>query len=162
VLNHLQKKAGQRMEARIELSDYDESQLVEVRVSLNLPYQNTWTDFERCYGEIEIDGRYYTYVKRKIEENVLILQCIPNIQKQEIKNTDNFLTNAIQGAEQGQQKERQLPVNSFGKNILSDYDDACINYTIEMPGESGNHWLTRDNSSLYENFIPVYKQPPGA
>ena len=31
---------------------------------MRLPYYNNWKDYEPYYGEVEIDGKFYTFVKR--------------------------------------------------------------------------------------------------
>ena len=85
VIDRLQQKADTRLEAQLDNSDYDESQLVEIRVPMNMPYQERYTEFERHYGEIELDGKSYTYVKSKIEGDVLVLKCIANQSKEESK-----------------------------------------------------------------------------
>ena len=41
------KQSDQQLELRLDNNDYDESQLIEVRVALNMPYQNEQADFER-------------------------------------------------------------------------------------------------------------------
>jgi hypothetical protein len=78
----LSTKADSHLETQIDNFDYDESQLVEIRVDLNIPYQERYTEFERQYGEITIDGKPYTYVMRKMEGTVLILKCLHNIYKE--------------------------------------------------------------------------------
>ena len=35
------KKADSQLEAKIDVNDYDESQLIEIRVALDMPYQNS-------------------------------------------------------------------------------------------------------------------------
>ena len=59
VTNILAKDADKQLEVQLDNNDYDESQLIEVRVALNMPYQNDQSDFERHYGEMEVDGKYY-------------------------------------------------------------------------------------------------------
>ncbi|MBL7708693.1 MAG: hypothetical protein JNJ86_06450, partial [Chitinophagaceae bacterium] len=67
VIALMQDRADQKLESLLDKSEYDESQLVEIKVSMNMPYQQRFTEYERHYGEIEIDGVAYTYVKKKIE-----------------------------------------------------------------------------------------------
>jgi hypothetical protein len=118
----LQQQSDRKLEALLDNNDYDESQLIEVRVSLNMPYQQRFTKFERHYGQIEIDGKLYTYVKSRIEGDVAIFKCIANESGQQLKSIKDDLTKANSGADMdhpGQSK--QSP--SFAKNVLSDYDD---------------------------------------
>ena len=51
-----QHKNNQHLEALLDKSDYDESQLIELKVAMNLPYQTSRSSFERYDGEIELNG----------------------------------------------------------------------------------------------------------
>ena len=117
----MQDVADQQLEARIDNYEYDESQLIEVRVAMNLPYQQRFTDFERHYGEIEIDGKSYTYVKRKVEGDVVIFKCISNQAKQELNNIKNDMARANSSVETPQNGKQQQQT-SFAKNFWSEYD----------------------------------------
>ena len=64
ITDYMQQRSDAQLEARLDQNDYDESQLIELRVPLNLPYHNDWTEFERYDGEVEIEGVHYKYVKR--------------------------------------------------------------------------------------------------
>ena len=120
LISLLQKGADQRLESQIDNSEYHESDLFEIRVIMNMPYQQRFTEYERHYGEIEIEGKTYTYVKRKIEGDVLVLKCIANKAKQQLKAIDNSLTKANTGIETDHPGKQQQ--SSFAKNFWSEYD----------------------------------------
>ena len=91
--NYFQVKADQQLEARLDVDDYDISQLIELKVPLNMPYQLNRTDFERVDGEIVIEGILYKYVKRRVFNDSLILLCLPNEQKMKIEGAKkNFFS----------------------------------------------------------------------
>jgi hypothetical protein len=121
LISVLQTKADAKLEARIDNNDYDESQLVEMRVALNLPYQERYTEFERHYGEIMIDGKAYTYVKRKMEGDVLVLKCIANECRQQLKKTADNLAKSNSGQEQENNGKKQS--SSLLKTFSGEYDD---------------------------------------
>ncbi len=125
VIDLMQQKADNKLEAQLDNSDYDESQLIEIRVPMNMPYQQRYTEFERHYGEIEIDGKSYTYVKRKIEGDMLILKCIANQSKQEAKIIKNDLAKANSNADMDHSGKNSQQ-KSFAKNLLGEYDDQFI------------------------------------
>ena len=139
----MQDTADRKLETRIDNSEYDESQLIEIRVAMNLPYQQRFTEFERHYGEIEIDGKTYTYVKRKVEGDIVVLKCIANNSKQQLKSIDNDLTKANSGVDTDHPGKQQQQ-SSFAKSFWSEYD--------------GEHVLTILNKylSLNNSPIPVY------
>ena len=102
----LEKKADHHLEAKLDNNDYDESQLIEIRVALDMPYQVSQSEFERHYGEIEIGGKSYTYVKRKIENGYLVLKCISNNSKDRIKTAGNEFYKLANGLDQNQQDKK--------------------------------------------------------
>lgn len=119
VLQVLETKVDSHLESQIDNFRYDESQLVEIRVDLNMPYQERYTEFERQYGEIKIDGKPYTYVMRKIEGSVLVLKCIHNAFKEKIWNTSDEITKANSNQDHNSTPQKQN--TSLLKLIKSDY-----------------------------------------
>jgi hypothetical protein len=114
----MQDKSDAQLEALLDKNDYDESQLIEISVALNMPYQERFTEFERHYGEIEIDGKAYTYVKRKIAGDVVIFKCIANESKEKLQSLHDELTiaNSNSDIQQGPQKQHN-PANQ----LLNEY-----------------------------------------
>jgi len=117
----LQIKADAKLESVIDNRDYNEAELVEIKVSLNMPYQQRYTGFERHYGEINIDGKAYTYVQRKIDGDMLILKCIANNEKQLLKNTAADITKSNSGQDQDTNGKKQS--TSLLKIFSGDYDN---------------------------------------
>lgn len=124
VFQLLSTQVDAHLETQIDNFEYDESQLVEIRIDLNIPYQERYTDFERQYGEITIDGKPYTYVMQKIEGTVLILKCIQNVNKEKLRNTSDEITKA--NSNQDQQNNSQKQNTGLLKVIKSDYFNDCV------------------------------------
>lgn len=154
----MQQKADQRLEAKIDQSDYDESQLIEIRVAMNMPYQQRYTEFERHYGEIEIDGKTYTYVKRKVDGDEVILKCIPNHSRQELRSIGNDLTKANSGNE-SEQPGKQTP-GSFAKNFWSEYDGDLHPFSLFMPVPLNTIPSSEISCTLPETLRLTPHQPP--
>ncbi|HYE55365.1 MAG TPA: hypothetical protein VD996_10990 [Chitinophagaceae bacterium] len=81
LINYLQDEVNTELQASLDNNEYDESQLVTLRIPLNMPYVTDWNDFESYAGETIIEGIHYKYVKRKVERGELVLLCIPNHHK---------------------------------------------------------------------------------
>ncbi len=160
VTNYLQKKADSQLEARLDVNDYDESQLIELRVELNIPYQYSWSNFERHSGEIELNGKIYAYVKRKIEDGYLVLKCIPNDVKQEIEKADNILFTVNNGLDQEHNGKNNSPLNSIYKSFFSDYDSDFSNYYLNALQDISNKSLPAVSSLFNSIYLPVSEQPP--
>ena len=76
------------LEKKIDSSAYSDAELIEMRVPLNAPYlSSNPTEFERFDGEIELQGKHFKYVKRKIENGQLVLLCLPDENKNRIQNS---------------------------------------------------------------------------
>jgi hypothetical protein len=160
VINYLQKKADTQLEARLDVNDYDESQLIEIKVALSMPYQNSWSNFERHSGEIELGGKIYAYVKRKIEDGYLILKCIPNDIKQEIEKADNIIFTVNNGLDQEHNGKNNSPLNNIFKSFFSDYDSDFSNYHLNALQDVNNKSLSAVSSFFNSIYLPVSEQPP--
>jgi hypothetical protein len=161
VIDLMQQKADTKLEARLDNSDYDDSQLIEIRVAMNMPYQQRYTDFERHYGEIEIDGKSYTYVKRKIEGDMLILKCIANQSKEELKTIKNNLAKANSGADMDHSGSSSQQ-KSFAKNSLGEYDDQFITKQPIAANTLTASYFTDFDITMPEGVATILHQPPKA
>jgi hypothetical protein len=158
LISFLQYKADLKLESRIDNHNYDEGSLIEMRISLNMPYQERYTEFERHYGEINIDGRVYTYVKRKMEGDMLILKCIPNEIKGQLKETANNLTKANTG--QDKENNTGKKTNSLLKVFGGDYDNNNQFALSGLLNPSTNTVFTSYAVTLQTAIIQIPDQPP--
>lgn len=75
----MEDNATQRLEARLDRQQYDDNQLITIKVPASyLSYFNASTAFERVSGTIEVDGVPYQYVKSRIFNDSVEMMCIPN------------------------------------------------------------------------------------
>lgn len=156
----MQDRADQKLETLLDNSEYDESQLVEIKVAMNMPYQQRFTEYERHYGEIEIDGVAYTYVKKKIEGDVVTFKCIANQSKQQLKDMDHTITKNNSDAANNQPGPSKPQPSSFAKKILSEYDDQFL---FALPKNQTNQSLTHTGNyqfNLPSFSVRVPHQPP--
>jgi len=160
VTNILAKNADQQLELRLDNNEYDEFQLVEVRIPLNMPYQNSQMDFERHYGEMEADGKYYTYVKRKIENGVLVLLCIPNDSKEKIKAAGNDFFKIANGFDQDQPAKKQSNHSNLAKNFWTEYDGRETDFTIDIFSDLIKKNFLNGVPSLINLCLSSPGQPP--
>lgn len=113
---YLQQQQSSALEARIDQDQYDEAQLISIKVSLNLPYYNGYTEFERTYGSIKIEGVDYEYVKRRVYKDTLELLCLPNYQKTKLSTVSGEIAKGI--ADNGAQPTKK-PLTI--KTLLPDF-----------------------------------------
>jgi hypothetical protein len=129
VFDRLEAQTGNRMITRIDADAYDERELVEVRVPVNLPYQANWPEFERYNGEIYMDGVHYNYVKRKLHNDTLILLCLPNQEKTYLLNARETFFSLVNDLQQDAPAKQAPAPAKFVKFIQSE----CIVTEPELP-----------------------------
>lgn len=159
VSGYFESKAEETIEASINNSTYDESSLIEIRVTLNTPYYSGTRDFESFNGEIELDGVHYKYVKRKVEKGELVLLCLPNENKTRIRNSRVDFFKLVNDLNESSQSNEKHTASSF-KTFTTEYREQNNLWTIEpcMPTELRH--LFADDKSYSAGFIYVLKQPP--
>lgn len=155
LLSFFHEKADNKLEALIDNNEYSDEELLELRVSLNMPYQNRFTDFERHYGQITIEGKTYNYVKRKIEGDVLVLKCIPNNTKDQLRAFAADITKSNSNNEGGS------PVKSSVKIFSFECDESF--FQPASPGfQEISGTYTSFNERIRTSLLIVPHQPPQA
>jgi hypothetical protein len=128
--DYLQQRADLHLEAKLDRNEYDESQLIEMRVPLNMPYQTQSSGFERIDGEIEIDGIHYKYVKRAIEKGELVLLCLPNHTKMQLESASDEYYQAVNDLQNPVQNKGSQPAPSF-KSPVTEYWQQQNDWVIQ-------------------------------
>jgi hypothetical protein len=126
----MQHRSDQHLEAKLDRNDYDETQLLEMRVPLNMPYQTTSSGFERIDGEIEIEGIHYKYVKRKIENGELVLLCLPNQAKMRIQSARDEFFKLVNDLQNPLQNKSSQPAASY-KSPVTEYWQQQNDWAIQ-------------------------------
>ena len=161
VSDFLQERSDVQMEARLDNNDYNEAELIEIRVPINLPYHNDWTDFERYDGEVEMNGIHYKYVKRKVEKGELVLMCLPNNERQLLQTArDNFfkLVNDLQQPDSGKKSDNGNS-NSF-KSLLSEYQQEKNNWTVALLATEATNFPVKELQLIPSYLSSSPEQPP--
>ncbi len=130
--DYLQDLAQRRLEASLDKNEYDESQLVPLKLPVtNLAYYNNDPVFERVNGQVEIGGISYRYVKRRIFRDSLEYLCIPDQQGMRLRSDKNEFYRLVNDLTHNGQK-KNAP-HSF-KSIVKDYcpsEISIITRTVE-------------------------------
>ena len=155
---YLQQKEQSSFEATLDKETYDEKELITFKMSLSLPYQPSWKEFERVDGEITIDGTIYKYVKRKIEDGQLTLLCLPYYKKMTLaKASTEFGSHGNDLAPLGKKGNTATPGKS---NSLNEYEEN-MRWVIDTRS-SGliNQYALLILPSLTSGFLQFPGKPP--
>ena len=160
VTNYMQHKADLQLEARLDNNSYDESQLIELKIPINLAYQTTWAAFERYDGEVEMNGILYKYVKRKLANDTLVLLCIPNHQKMNLQTAkDDFFKNINDLSQSNSKNSGNSNTGSF-KKMMSDYDEHTYVLRINSSGHRPEFTINDLSGNLINTPHLSPEQPP--
>lgn len=159
VYDFMQVKASEQLEAFLDNHFYDESELIELKIPVNLPYQASWTSYERYNGEIELNGKMYKYVKRKLSNDTLYLKCIPNTKKMRLETAKNDFFKISNNLVQN--KNSKETTKSVVNNLQTVYHESSFAITIYSPFIlKENFWLSLKDTKIQPVFLLSPKQPP--
>jgi hypothetical protein len=157
--SYMQQRSDAAFEAKLDQDNYDETQLVEMRIPLNMPYMNNQSQFERFDGEAEVNGVLYKYVKRKIENGDLVILCLPNQAKTKLLSArDDFykLVNDLQ--QTSQNKKSSNPITP--KNPITEYWQEKNDFAILTWTNSLQKYYLNNTGSPVSPVLTMPGQPP--
>ncbi len=112
------------LQASLNNDEYNEADLITIKIPLSLPYQTDSKDFQRIAGELTFKGKIYKYVKRKVENGEFVLLCLPDHNKMRMeKAKHNFFefANDLTQDNNNSKKSDNSKAGAF-KKLLSEYD----------------------------------------
>ncbi len=115
------------MIASLDDNKYNEADLVQIKLPLNIPYTVDRKGYERCDGQIVLNGVHYNYVKRSVQNDTMYLYCVPNQQKTALSNSKTEY--ARQAIDLPSGKKTELPA-AKRNNVLSEYNSNILQYNF--------------------------------
>ncbi|MGC4039102.1 MAG: hypothetical protein QM764_24300 [Chitinophagaceae bacterium] len=144
---------------QLDKGDYSESQLIEIKIPLYLPYYYSWSDYERFDGEIELNNIHYNYVKRKVLNDTLHLLCLPNYDKTELyKAKHQFASKETDNTSPGNSKKGTASL-AKSNNSDTEYDRHIFQFHFLCVATHSPH-KNSFNSNLSSCFISTPTKPP--
>ena len=158
--SYWQQQAETKLEARLDKHQYDDDQLVSIKIPLTtLAYYNSNSTFERVNGQVDINGVHYNYVKRRIYGDSLELLCIPNTTAmvlQKVKNDFFRQVNDLQQQNQGKKNN-----TNFSKDFSKDYTPTAMDITVPAAlAESKTATGIFFTGNLPSRYSPTAEMPP--
>jgi hypothetical protein len=90
----------------------------------------------------------------------MVLKCIPNTVKQNIKAADNILFTANNGLDQEHNGKNNSPLSNIVKTLLGEYDAQQQNYDLKTLQDIMKNSSHTEVSFLKTVSLPVAEQPP--
>ncbi len=117
----LQEKAGLALITSLDNHQYDESDLLSIKLPSNLPYYTNSKHFTRIDGEIEINGIHYNYVKCRMYQDSLEYLCIPNKAKNRLSSARDEFYKLVNDLHHPSQNKKNDNSGNIIKSPLSEF-----------------------------------------
>jgi hypothetical protein len=83
----LHHRSDRLLSKKIEADDYNESETIELKIPVTLPYPIQQNGFERVDGRFEHNGNFYKLIKQKLENDTVYIVCIRDIDSKKLAKT---------------------------------------------------------------------------
>lgn len=159
--DYMQKEANKQLEVSLDNNVYDESQLIEIKVAVHLPYQTSWASYERYNGEIQLNGVKYKYVKRKLANDTLYLKCIPNTKEMMLQTAKNDFFKLSNNLLQNTSSKKADNSTSVFKNLQPVFNESAFGFGISSPFACNErNWIPLKPVQLLNHIHLSPEQPP--
>jgi hypothetical protein len=116
----MEQSANAALITSLDNNQYNEEDLISIKVPSNLPYYTSSEHFPRRDGQIELNGIKYNFVKSRVYKDSIEYRCIPNTASMKLgRAKDKFykLVNDLQHPSQNKESGSSAGI----KNLLSEY-----------------------------------------
>jgi len=117
---------------QLDQNEYNESELISIKIPANLPYLVNSPDFSRVDGEITISGVHYNYVKQRLYNDSLEYLCIPNLEKTRLRKAKDEFYKVVNDLQHPSQNKKSGHDNLGAKNLLSEYVQENKNWAFPV------------------------------
>ncbi|MGN6618173.1 MAG: hypothetical protein ACTHJ5_13450 [Ilyomonas sp.] len=161
LFDYAQYVSDTHLDSVLDKDQYDENDLVAIKLPLSLPYQVNWKEAERADGEITLNGKIYRYVKRMYANGEMTYWCLPNTKKMQLQTAkDDFFEYANDLMQNNSSKKHSN--TTFNKNVVSDYDSQQTLYQFFSFNRVALYENPLDVLSLLQGISNTPAQPPEA
>lgn len=155
-----QRQSDNTIERVLDRNQYDEKDLVTIKIPISVSYQVEQKDFERVDGEVNLNGRIYKFVKRKVCDGNLVLLCLPDQDKMHLQSAkDEVFKYSIDLQNSGSKKANNSK-SIAGKNLSNDYNQNTTSYNISFDNTVKVSEFSKEYPLLSSALHSSPEQPP--
>jgi hypothetical protein len=142
LFDYYMQQSDQQLTQQLDNNEFNDSELIEVKIALHTPYLTNWSAYERVDGEVEANGVFYSYVKRKIYNDTLYLLCLPNENKTRLHTARTAYAGKVNDVPTNTKDAGALKKNPAG----FDYYQPVTRFTVVLP--------LRETGEKVESLVP--------
>jgi hypothetical protein len=156
VISCMQANSDAALEKQVDLTKFDDHQLITIKTKLNLPYYVSSPGFERTYGSITINGTSYQYVKRRIYNDTLELLCLPNDAKTGMQSLKNDIAKGVTDG-QASTPRKHSSIKIFLPDFFQSYKPFSATSSLKQTTEFAEYCF-----DMASGYRLKHKKPPKA
>lgn len=160
----LEERANDNIVSVINTDRYNDAELVTLTVPLSMPYISDSKDFEKKDGEITVNGKVYHYVKQKISQGNLVLMCLPDEAKTNLKSAKDEFFKLANELNNNAASKKSGESSQLAKLVISDYEQLqTTSIKPYLQGQLTKSFLHKNSSfALLKGEGLTPEQPPEA
>lgn len=156
LFGYLSNQSSHQLSVKIDRHIYQDKDLVEIKVPLQLPYLNSWSNYEPCEGEININGSHHNYVKRKITSDTLYLMCLPNAEKDKLQVAETDYGKSANDFDSKKEDNKSVKKSNSFPQVQLQHTDFGLTPPQQQLGKESSYFSLFIPSS----FIDRHDHPP--
>jgi hypothetical protein len=158
-IDFFQNKQESQLQASLDKDEYNEQDLVYIKLPVNLPYYSNSPKYEKINGTVTVGGVEYKYVKRRIFNDSIELACILNIDNQQFQSARNEFTKL--GSDWlNSHPSKKAPTNI--KIVTLDFCNRINSFSIESLSYLPCTYNKVNIIIPGSNYLDTLEQPPDA
>jgi hypothetical protein len=159
-IDEMEAHNNRQVSIRLDHADYDEANLIEIKIPLAVTYPSNWTSLERYDGEIDFNNQHYRYVKRKLVNDSLVFYCIPNQEKRKFNSARDQFFSLVNDINQEDNHSSPVSKASVVKSITAEYPTIFIHFDLNTPQVIHQKLGFHPNATALDTMLEAPYLPP--
>ena len=159
-IDEMEAHNNRQVSIRLDHADYDETNLIEIKIPLAVTYPSNWTSLERYDGEIDFNNQHYRYVKRKLVNDSLVFYCIPNQVKHTFNSARDQFFSLVNDINQEDNHSAPVSKSSVLKSITAEYPTIFIHFDLNTPQVIYQKLGFHPNATALDTMLEAPYLPP--
>jgi hypothetical protein len=157
VIDFFQNKQDIQLQSTIDKDQYNEQDLVYIKLPVNLPYYSNSANYEKISGSVTVSGVEYKYVKRRIYNDSIELACVLNTDKQQFQSArDEFMKLSNDWLNTHPTKKSTTNI----KLVTLDFCNKINSFTISSLASISTRLYLMDTNLPPLHYLGILEQPP--
>jgi hypothetical protein len=150
----LSYQSDHEINKKLDNQNYQENEMLSVKIPYTLPYQMDWKNYERVEGEFELNGQFYKLVKQKLEHDTLFVVYMKDQRQNDLYKS---LVDFVQASADHPVSQKTI---TFIKSFAKDYIQCTSSLQASTTGWCKDTLFVTQEYQIISTYSPVFSPPP--